>query len=86
MVIQMVAIAFEDNTELHVNIEAAELWTAGNTDVFDEYYTDDFVYHGPDGEDYDLEGDEAYVDEYHTAFPDAEVEVHETSWTVTRRQ
>ncbi|WP_372913128.1 ester cyclase [Salinigranum sp.] len=61
-----------------MSIEAEELWTEGNTDVLGEYYTDDFVPHGPDSGDYDLDAYEAYVDRYHTAFPDAEVEVHET--------
>ncbi|WP_162562403.1 ester cyclase [Salinigranum rubrum] len=73
----MVAIAFEDNTELHVNIEAEELWSEGNTDVLDEYYTDDFVYHGPDG-DLDMDGYRTHASEFREAFPDCHVAVHET--------
>lgn len=75
----MVAIAFKDNTELHVNIEAEELWTEGNMDVLDEYYTDDFVYHGADSTSVDLDGYRAHVMEFREAFPDAHVEIHETT-------
>jgi steroid delta-isomerase-like uncharacterized protein len=75
----MAAITTRDNTELHVNIEAAELWTEGNTDVLDEYYTDDFVYHGADGTSVDGDGYRAHVMEFREAFPDCRVEVHETA-------
>lgn len=72
------AITTKDSNELHVNIEAGALWTEQDLDVLNEYYTDDFVYHGPDGEDLDLAAYEAYTREFHEAFPDAAVDVHET--------
>ena len=75
----MVAIAFKDNTELHVNIEAEELWTKGDTGVLDEYYTEDFVYHGADSTTVDMDGYRAHVHEFREAFPDCRVEVHETT-------
>jgi steroid delta-isomerase-like uncharacterized protein len=75
----MVVIAFEDNTALHVNIEARELWTDGNADVLDEYYTDDFVHHGADSTTVDMDGYRAHVREFREAFPDCRVDVHETA-------
>jgi steroid delta-isomerase-like uncharacterized protein len=75
----MVAIAFKDNTELHVNIEAEELWTEKNLDVLNEYYTEDFVHHSPDSQVLDLAGYEAYTRDLHAAFPDSHIEVHETT-------
>lgn len=75
----MVAIAFEDNTALHVNIEAEELWTEGNVGVLDEHYTGNFVYHGADGTDVDMDGYRAHVAEFREAFPDSHVDTHETT-------
>lgn len=74
----MAATAFNNNTELHVNIEAKELWTEQNFDVLEEYYTDDFVHHSPNSQDLDLAAYEAYTREFLQAFPDSRVEVHET--------
>jgi steroid delta-isomerase-like uncharacterized protein len=73
----MAAIKTTDNTALHVAVEAEELWTNGNVDVLDEQYTDDFVYHGPNGTDLDMDGYRAHVQEFRAAFPDSQVETHE---------
>ena len=74
----MAAITTRDNTELHVNIEADELWSDGNVDVLDDYYAEEFVYHGTDGTHVDMDGYRAHGREFREAFPDSHVEVHET--------
>jgi predicted ester cyclase len=72
------ATTAEENTELHVRVEAEELWTEKNLDVLDEYYTEDFLHHSPDSQELDLAGYEAYTREFHAAFPDSHIEVHDT--------